>query len=199
MWVILRESLLSTWTPFCIQTKTGKEVIYASFSNGKYLTDEKFFEPWLRLCKQTRECQKKEWLWTGLATCASGSGRACVSSLITHIIAPTPCSVPRRAALQSYVFKRKKRQHSNRALLERGRAATGAEKLGGLYAGDRGKSHRRKRWVGLIAQSKGRSSIDNAPGFSRKGFRKIKNQKHSSYLFFSFSGWEPWGGNGRYR
>ena len=70
VWVILRVSLLSARTSFCIQTETGKEAIYASFSNGKYLTDEKFSEPRLRLSKQTRQCQKKKkkaWLWTGLA------------------------------------------------------------------------------------------------------------------------------------
>ena len=150
--------MLSARTSFCIQTETGKEAIYASFSNGKYLTDEKFSEPRLRLSKQTRQCQKKkkkkrrdcELAWQS----ASGSGRACVSLLITYIIAPTPCSIQRRAALQSCVFKRKKKQDSRRARLERDRAAAGAGKSGVLCPGDRVKLHRGSPGAQLTASQR---------------------------------------------
>jgi hypothetical protein len=37
-----RTCLFSTWSSFCKQAKARKEVIYASFSNGKYLMGEKF-------------------------------------------------------------------------------------------------------------------------------------------------------------
>ena len=160
MWEILRASLLSARTPFCIQTKTGKEAVYASFSNGKYLTDEKFSEPRLRLSKQTRPCQKKKKKKKKRSDCelawqnASGSGRACVSLLITYIIAPMPCSIPRRAALQSCVFKRKKKQDSRWALLERDRAAAGAGKSGVLCAGDRVTLHRRNPGARLTASQR---------------------------------------------
>lgn len=112
----------------------------------------------------------------------------CVSLLITYIIAPTPCSIPRKAALQSCVFKRKEtglplstageRQGSCRSRVSQEPCVLGS---GLHYTGV-------SPGAGLTA-SQGQILRDKATGCSRKRSpEKIKNPKSDPYLFYALCG-----------